>query len=824
MKALIIRISFFLIRMIFNSIKKILKFVYKKKPLRYFSYFLIFFILLITLIIKTSADNQFNRVLSNFKTNDVTQLNSIKVEEIYTPKSESEIIDIVKRTSNSISIGGGKFSMGGQTSYENSTHLDLRKYNKILKIDTLNKKIVVQSGAIWRDIQEAIDPYNLSVKIMQTYSNFTVGGSISVNCHGRYIGYGPIIFSVNNIRMIMADGSVLNANRNENLEVFKAVIGGYGGIGVISEIELQLAENVKVKRYSQKLNVYQYNKFFDDSIKSNKKIVFQNGDLYPPNYEQINNVAWIETNENLTNTNRITPRDENYWLEQKMLKLVSKGKLGKYVRQYIVDPIIYSKESVVWRNKEASYNVQELEPKSREKSTYVLQEYFIPKENMEIFIPKMKSVFEKYNVNVLNVSLRHAYPDTISYLSWARREMFAFVVYYKQNTDEKSKDIVRNWTREMSDSILSCNGAWYLPYQPHATLENFKKAYPNSKKYFEVKRKYDPENKFVNKLLEKYDDSSKNIFYKRSLIDNYYKSEEQGILSIPEWYLVFNPIEYTNFIKTNNPSNFDYLGSIQEYWKLYDRSKMLVSKNYPANDEYVSMLNIIGISFTVEYTFKGIYEKTIGRIFSLFSNGQKSDEEKIIEKAHQDYCQFIFDEPWYKFNFLHWVKEIWSVSNTQNSSFVRKWERISFFTMEFLFKAVYAQLLEWGAKMAYEEPNIHNYVILKKDTTNNTNDDNINKENFEIVSFSRWGKFTKELLELEKNKEIVEIAGNRNVMVSVIGNNELESFNSNIVFSSETFDNSKFKRCYYYIPTSKIQIFKEKCKANNITIEHFYDF
>jgi FAD/FMN-containing dehydrogenase len=823
MKISIIRILFLIIKVIFNSIKKTLKFIHEKKPLRYFSYFLIFFILFIFIIIKTSGDNHFNRVLSNYRTNDVTQLNPIKVEEIYTPKTESEIIEIVKKSSNSISIGGGKFSMGGQTSYENSTHLDLRKYNKILKIDTTNKKIVVQSGAIWRDIQEAIDPYNLSVKIMQTYSNFTVGGSISVNCHGRYIGYGPIVFSVNNIRMIMADGSILNANRNENLEVFKAVIGGYGGIGVISEIELQLAENVKVKRYCQKLKVSDYNKFFDDSIKSNKKVVFQNGDLYPPNYEQINNVAWIETNEKLTNTNRITPRDENYWLEQKMVKLVSKGKLGKYVRQYIVDPIIYSKESVVWRNKEASYNVKELEPKSREKSTYVLQEYFIPKENMEKFIPKMKSVYEKYNVNVLNVSLRHAYPDTTSYLSWARQEMFAFVVYYKQNTDEKSKDVVRSWTKEMSDSILSCNGAWYLPYQPHATIENFKKAYPKSNKYFEVKRKYDPENKFVNKLLEKYDDSSKNIFYKRALIENYYKSEEQGILSIPEWYLVFNPIEYTNFIKTNNPSNFDYFGSIQEYWKLYDRSKMLVSKNYPSNEEYVSMLNIIGISFTVEYTLKGFYEKTIGRFFSLFFNGQKSDEEQIIEQANQAYCQFIFDEPWYKFNFLHWVKKIGSVSNTQNSNFVRKWERISFFTMEFLFKALYAQLLEWGAKMAYDEPIVHNYVILKN---GNINTQSLSKvtDRFEIIQFSRWGKFTNELLNLTKNKEVVEISGNKNIMVSIVGYNVLSQFDSNLIFESNKFDIHKMKRFYYYIPTDKIQLFKEDCNRNNMKIEHFYDF
>ena len=29
---------------------------------------------------------------------------------------------------------------------------------------------------------------DLAVKVMQTYADFTIGGSISVNCNGRYIG------------------------------------------------------------------------------------------------------------------------------------------------------------------------------------------------------------------------------------------------------------------------------------------------------------------------------------------------------------------------------------------------------------------------------------------------------------------------------------------------------------------------------------------------------------------------------------------------------------------------------------------------------------
>jgi hypothetical protein len=51
---------------------------------------------------------------------------------------------------------------------------------------------------------------------------------------------------------------------------------------------------------------------------------------------------------------------------------------GKWTREHIVDPLIFRGNPITWRNYESSYDVSELEPTSREASTYVLQEYFVP--------------------------------------------------------------------------------------------------------------------------------------------------------------------------------------------------------------------------------------------------------------------------------------------------------------------------------------------------------------------------------------------------------------------------------------------------------------
>jgi len=70
------------------------------------------------------------------------------------------------------------------------------------------------------DIQQYIDEHDLSIKIMQTYANFTVGGALSVNAHGRYMGMGPVVLSVRSIDIVLADGSLIHATKTKNQEIF----------------------------------------------------------------------------------------------------------------------------------------------------------------------------------------------------------------------------------------------------------------------------------------------------------------------------------------------------------------------------------------------------------------------------------------------------------------------------------------------------------------------------------------------------------------------------------------------------------------------------
>ncbi len=436
--------------------------------------------------------------------NDVTRLNPVRVWAVATPTTIEQVQDALGRFQGPISVGGGHFSMGGQTASPDSLHLDMRGLNRVLEFRPQQHTIRVQAGIRWCDIQRFVDPHDLSVRIMQTYANFTVGGSLSVNVHGRYVGLGPLILSVRAIRLVMADGKVVDATPSQNAELFYGAIGGYGSLGVIVEAELDLTENGRVKRDDVVMGTKRYAGWFRENVRNDTDAVFHNADLYPPNYDCARAVTWRRTLDAPTVPHRLQPLRRHFPLHRYFFWTFTESLGGKWRRKHLLDPLLYFSKPVHWRNYEAGYDVAELEPSSRRHRTYVLQEYFVPVARFDAFVSKMSEILRRHRVNAVNVSVRHALADPGSLLAWARGESFAFVLYHKQRTRANARERVAVWTREMIDAVIECGGTYYLPYQPHATPEQFHRAYPRALELFALKRRFDPQFRWRNVLWDKY--------------------------------------------------------------------------------------------------------------------------------------------------------------------------------------------------------------------------------------------------------------------------------------------------------------------------------
>jgi FAD/FMN-containing dehydrogenase len=116
----------------------------------------------------------------------------------------------------------------------------------------------------------------------------------------------------------------------------------------------------------------------------------------------------------------------------------------------------------------------------------------------------MSEILRDRRVNALNVSIRHSPADTVSLMRWAREEVYAFVLYYKQRSNAAASTESRAWTRELIDAALKNGGRYYLPYRLDATREQFRRAYPQAGAFAALKARVDPQGRFRNLLWDAY--------------------------------------------------------------------------------------------------------------------------------------------------------------------------------------------------------------------------------------------------------------------------------------------------------------------------------
>ncbi|MDB4908740.1 MAG: dehydrogenase [Gemmatimonadetes bacterium] len=665
---------------------------------------------------------------SSVTVREVTGLYPVIVKDTVRPTSLQDIAIAVRNSPGPISVGGGRYSMGGQTATPDGLQVDMRSFHGVVALDTAARVATVRAGTTWRELQAAIDPYGLAVKIMQTYNTFTVGGALSVDAHGRYIGQGPLIRSVRHITLVLADGSIVGASRTEHPELFFSAIGGYGSVGVVAEVTLDLAVNTRVKRIDQKMPVSEYLAFFRKKVQADSGVIFHNADIYPPAFTRLRAASYVITADPVTEGGHLQPAEQRSALHQDVYALMSGSDAGKHLRELVIDPLRFRTNPVTWRNYEASYDVSELEPRSRATDTYVLQEYFVPVDSVGVFVPRMGQVFRKHHVDVVNVSIRHALPDSQSFLTWAPVESFAYVVYYRQGTDLASRRAVGTWTREMTDTILRSGGRWYLPYQPHATRSQFMAAYPRARELMAVKRRVDPTNKFTNVLWDVYGVDSLGIApvitarrmpavlqgEARMALDTvkgYYRDEASEFLTHPEWDLVYSSDAYAAWLTRGAPpSGFPYVQSVGTFWRSYMATWKGAPARAPVPFGTHVMLGVIGVSTGIEYGLKSIYENTLGRVTEVGA-GQVVAEEQYAAKVARDYATLIVNKGWYEFSFASALRGLWRLPMSGPHT-IRKLERRMALSGEYGIKAGYASLIGIGTAGAYVPDELTRYLVV----------------------------------------------------------------------------------------------------------------
>ncbi len=97
----------------------------------------------------------------------------------------------------------------------------------------------------------------------------SIGGALSANIHGRGLQMKPLTGDIESFRIVTANGESLNCSRQENAELFRLAVGGYGLFGIIASATLRLAKRQKIRRTVKIETTENLCRLFTDRINEN---------------------------------------------------------------------------------------------------------------------------------------------------------------------------------------------------------------------------------------------------------------------------------------------------------------------------------------------------------------------------------------------------------------------------------------------------------------------------------------------------------------------------------------------------------------------------
>jgi FAD/FMN-containing dehydrogenase len=339
--------------------------------------------------------------------NDASHLNKTAVYGIVKVTSVEDIqyaVQFARDHKLKVTAAGSRHSMGGHTFVKDGLVLDMRGFNQV-RLDKEHKILNVQSGATWKQLQLFLDPQGLSVKAMQSINIFTVGGTLSVNAHGIAHHPGQVAPTVRSFRILESNGEIKNCSPAENSELFRHALGGYGLMGIILDVDLDVVEN---EMYIWKTHYMDYKDFaayYQRNVDGNPGIGLAYGRLSMSPATFLSETAMHTYEKAHTEVPVVPLKLPGYvWLDRFIINFSKTGDFGRRVRwtmEKYGEPRVHnclsrneamSREEgcFVSRNQEMYDSMDYLE--NRLKDTDILQEYFIPREKMEQFVDGLRSI------------------------------------------------------------------------------------------------------------------------------------------------------------------------------------------------------------------------------------------------------------------------------------------------------------------------------------------------------------------------------------------------------------------------------------------------
>ena len=119
------------------------------------------------------------------------------------------------------------------------TLLRLDRMSGVVDLDRASGLVRVKGGTTIRELNRLLAKESLAMENLGDIDAQSIAGAISTATHGTGVRLGNISSQVQELKLLLADGSVLECSRDRDPEVFRAARVSLGALGVIAEVTLR---------------------------------------------------------------------------------------------------------------------------------------------------------------------------------------------------------------------------------------------------------------------------------------------------------------------------------------------------------------------------------------------------------------------------------------------------------------------------------------------------------------------------------------------------------------------------------------------------------
>src|SRR5829696_597850 len=453
--------------------------------------------------------------------NDVhAQLNATLVRRVLRPASVEDVCVAVLAaggTGGVIAIAGGRHAMGGQQFGAGLDLLDMTGLDRVLDFDPERGEVEAGAGIMWPALIAWLhatqdgQPHPWGIIQKQTGADrLTLGGALSSNVHGRVLGRGPIVDDVVAFTLVDADGAVRRCSRDENGQLFRLAIGGYGLFGPIVSVRLRLVPRRKVRREVTLRSIDEvvstlearaddgrgYGDFqfaidpaSDDFLKEgicSCYVGVADDTLIPDEQRALSRANWEE----LFSLSHVDPRRAS----------------DAYTRHYLATDgqLYWSDLHQMADYHEGYHRALDARLGATAPGSEMITELYVPRRELPAFMAKVAHDFRTHQTPVIYGTVRLIERDDETVLAWARRPWACIVFNLHVDHTPAGTDRAADAFRRLIDRALAYGGSYYLTYHRWATREQVEAAYPQFVDFLREKLRCDSDERFQSDWYRHY--------------------------------------------------------------------------------------------------------------------------------------------------------------------------------------------------------------------------------------------------------------------------------------------------------------------------------